>query len=115
MTVLQLIDQLAGEGGVIVCSGDCTVAEIVAAQSCGRFAANSDGIGFVRRPKEWLEINKWREGMWCGLMKYLSEPNTPMPAVKPDIMPHVPLTPYVPERPDEVPRTPSSKPNVPWL
>lgn len=67
MTINQLIDELFHKGGAIVSSSDCSEAEIVAAQACGRFAVDENGFGFVRRTKEWLEINKNRE---------LAHPNT---------------------------------------
>lgn len=60
MTTQQLIQQIVTDGGAIVSSNDCSEMEISVAQSVGRFAAE-DGFGFVRRPKEWLALNKNRE------------------------------------------------------
>lgn len=51
----ELILQLVKEGGAIVSSNDCHEIEIANARSCGRFAVDEDGLGFVRRPKEWLD------------------------------------------------------------
>lgn len=61
MTTNQLIQQLVNEGGAIVSSNDCSEMEIAFAQSEGRFAADDEGFGFVRRLKKWLELNKARE------------------------------------------------------
>lgn len=57
----QLLSQLISEGGAIVCTGDCSVIEIADAQATGRMAVNGDGIGFIRRTKEWLALQKARE------------------------------------------------------
>lgn len=52
----QLIQQLVKHGGAIVSSNDCSPIEIANAQACGRFAVEPEtGLGFTRRPKEWLE------------------------------------------------------------
>jgi hypothetical protein len=61
MTINELIFELVSKGGAIVSTTDCSNHEIVNAQVNGRFAVTDDGLGFVRRPKEWLEINKNRE------------------------------------------------------
>lgn len=61
MTTDQLIEQLIVNGGAIVSSGDCSEMEIVYARADGRFAAREDGLGFVRRTKEWLNIQLTRE------------------------------------------------------
>lgn len=55
MTPMELIQQLIREGGAIVSSNDCTEMEIVDARVHGRFAVDSEGMGFVRRMKEWLD------------------------------------------------------------
>lgn len=54
MSPLQLIQQLVDCGGAIVSSNDCGQMEIADARARGRFAVDSEGLGFVRRPKEWL-------------------------------------------------------------
>jgi hypothetical protein len=61
MTMNQLINQLVTDGGAIVSSGDCSQIEIANAQSTGRFAVRDDGMGFVRRTKEWLALQLARE------------------------------------------------------
>ena len=61
MTTNQLIDQLVTEGGAIVSTGDCSEMEIVNAQAHGRFSVREDGMGFVRRTKEWLDLQLARE------------------------------------------------------
>lgn len=61
MTTSQLIDQLVTEGGAIVSSGDCSEMEIANAQATGRFSVREDGMGFVRRSKEWLALQLARE------------------------------------------------------
>lgn len=53
-TMEQMFDDLVKEGGAIVSSGDCSAGEITAAQGCHRFCVRDDGMGFVRRPKNWL-------------------------------------------------------------
>ncbi len=55
MQPIQLIAQLIAEGGAIVSSGICSVIEIADAQATGRFAVDAEGLGFVRRYKEWVE------------------------------------------------------------
>jgi hypothetical protein len=67
MTILQLIEQPKESGGAIVASSDCSPLEISVAQSTGRFSCDEHGFGYIRRPKEWLRINKNRE---------LAHPNT---------------------------------------
>ncbi len=54
MKPIELIQQLVKEGGAIVSSNDCTEMELVDARLHGRFAVDDDGMGFVRRSKEWL-------------------------------------------------------------
>jgi hypothetical protein len=61
MTTNQLIEQLVTEGGAIVSSGDCSEMEIADAQAHGRFSVREDGMGFVRRTKEWLALQLARE------------------------------------------------------
>lgn len=61
MTTNQLIDQLVTDGGAIVSSGDCSEIEIANAQATGRFSVRDDGMGFVRRSKEWLALQLARE------------------------------------------------------
>lgn len=54
MTTQQLIQQLITKGGAIVSSSVCSYMEIADAQATGRFASDEEGMGFVRRYKEWL-------------------------------------------------------------
>ena len=61
MTILQLINQLVTDGGAIVSSNECPEMEIKNAQSTGRFAVDEDGMGFVRRTKEWLALQVRRD------------------------------------------------------
>ncbi len=61
MTINQLIDQLVTDGGAIVSSGDCSEIEIANAKATGRFTVRDDGMGFVRRTKEWLALQLARE------------------------------------------------------
>jgi hypothetical protein len=51
----ELFHQLEMEGGAIVCSNECHVIELADARLHGRMFVNDDGIGFVRRPKAWLD------------------------------------------------------------
>ncbi|MDP1580990.1 MAG: hypothetical protein Q8M02_11970 [Candidatus Didemnitutus sp.] len=60
MTTKQLIEQLISDGGAIVSSADCSEVEIADAQAAGRFSVE-DSLGFVRRTKEWLALQKARE------------------------------------------------------
>ena len=57
-TMEQLFDDIVQHGGAIVSSGECSVGEIADVQACGRFHVREDGMGFVRRPQEWLEYFK---------------------------------------------------------
>lgn len=59
-TITQLVKDLASKGGAIVSTNDCSEIEITDAQSTNRFARASS-LGFVRRTKEWLELQKSRE------------------------------------------------------
>jgi hypothetical protein len=61
ISTAQLIAQLSTEGGAIVCTSDCSIIEIADAQVTGRMFVDDDGIGFVRRTKEWLALQKSRE------------------------------------------------------
>jgi len=61
MTIDQLIQQLVTDGGAIVSSGECSEMEIANAQATGRFSVREDGMGFVRRTKEWLALQLARE------------------------------------------------------
>lgn len=61
MEVKDLIEDLATHGGAIVSSDDCTELEIQDARITKRFAVNPEGLGFVRRTKKWLDIQKERE------------------------------------------------------
>lgn len=48
LTPTELLEQLTTAGGCIVPSNDCTAEDIALAQAEDRFAADDDGIGFVR-------------------------------------------------------------------
>lgn len=61
MTPDQLIKQVIELGGAIVCSCDASDTEIAFAQKEERFAVDRNGIGFIRRPAEWLALQKQRE------------------------------------------------------
>jgi cell pole-organizing protein PopZ len=58
---IELINDLAYEGGAIVSSNDCSEMEIADAQATGRFAVDAEAFGYVRRTKEWLALQKARE------------------------------------------------------
>lgn len=51
----EALEAIVTERGALISSADCTPAEIAIARSCGRFFVREDGMGFVLRPKEWLE------------------------------------------------------------
>ena len=55
MTPTELLVELVKHGGAIVSSNDCTEMEIVDARVHGRFAVDDEGMGYVRRMKEWLD------------------------------------------------------------
>lgn len=57
MTIRQLVDKLATEGGCLVSSADCSQMEIANAQARGDFSVDENGLGFVRRLPEWLQKN----------------------------------------------------------
>jgi len=59
----KLVNDLTQYGGVIVSTNDCLKMEIVDARATGRFAVLPDGLGVVRRTREWLELQKQREGL----------------------------------------------------
>lgn len=67
MTTQQLIEQLITEGGAIVSSNDCSEIELAGAQAEGRFAVDEDGMGFVRRMKIWLMLQKQNEKAICEI------------------------------------------------
>lgn len=56
---LKFFRRLPEERGVILSSADCDEVEIAIARSCGRFFVDDEGtgigLGYVMRPKEWLE------------------------------------------------------------
>lgn len=58
LTPTEILAQLVTEGGAIVSSNDCSTMEIADAQACGRFAVDDEGLGYVRRYKEWLAKTK---------------------------------------------------------
>ena len=51
----QLLNDLAKEGGAIVCTDSCTPLEIAAARANGDMAVREDGVGFIRRQKLYVE------------------------------------------------------------
>lgn len=57
----KLVNDLTQHGGAIVPSNDCSEMEIADARATGRFAVLPDGMGFVRRTREWLELQRKRE------------------------------------------------------
>ena len=61
MKPMQLLGQLITDGGAIVSSNECSEIEIANAQATGRFMVRDDGMGFVRRSKEWLALQLARE------------------------------------------------------
>lgn len=77
MTINQLIDQLAKEGGAIVTSAECSEMEIADAQATGRFAVREDGIGFVRRYAEWLSLQLEREILHRQPVAIAADTDTP--------------------------------------
>lgn len=54
----DLLVDLTNDGGAIVCSSQCSELEISHARIQGRFAVTEEGLGFVRRPQQWLEAIK---------------------------------------------------------
>jgi len=56
--VRLLIEQLVEQGGAIVTSQECSIIEIADAQATGRWAVDDEGIGYVRRYREWLDRHK---------------------------------------------------------
>ncbi len=60
MSPMELIEQLVEVGGAIVSTNDCSEMEIAQARVDGRFTTLG-AFGFVRRTKEWLELQKARE------------------------------------------------------
>jgi len=61
-TLEELINDLAIEGGAIVSSNDCLEIEIANAMNTGRMCILEDGLGFIRRTKTWLDLQKARKG-----------------------------------------------------
>lgn len=55
MTIEKFVNQLAIERGAIVSSAECSEMEIADARMHDRMYVAPDGLGFVRRPKAWLE------------------------------------------------------------
>ncbi len=60
-TTEELLLDLGTKGGAIVSSEACSVMEIAHAQAAGRFAVNAQGYGYLRRTREWLDLQKKRE------------------------------------------------------
>jgi hypothetical protein len=62
--VKEMLGDLARLGGAIVSSNECTDFEVAQTAACGRFYVNeADALGFVRRPKEWLQEIKKLQGI----------------------------------------------------
>jgi len=61
MTLTQIINQLASDGGAIVSSNACSDIELADARVTGRFTVDENGFGYVRRTQEWLDLQKARE------------------------------------------------------
>ena len=55
-----LVSDLALKGGAIVCTDVCSEMEIAFARTDGRMTV-IDSIGYVRRTREWLNLQKKRE------------------------------------------------------
>lgn len=61
-TLIELFSDLSRHGGAIVSSDDCSEMEISDAKINGRFGIAAFELGYVRRPKKWLEkVEKNRE------------------------------------------------------
>lgn len=54
----QLLEDLAVKGGAIICTGQCSVHEINIERALGNMAVREDGIGFIRKGPEWVEMVK---------------------------------------------------------
>jgi hypothetical protein len=59
-TVGELIDEMLRDGGIMASSAECTIGEISVAQEEGRFAINSEGLGFVLFPAPMCP-EKWKK------------------------------------------------------
>ena len=57
MTPKELLVELARKGGAIVSSSEASEIEIADSQVTKRFAIDNDGLGFIRRTKEWLNLH----------------------------------------------------------
>ena len=57
----QLLEDLTTKGGAIICTGQCSVHEINIERALGNMAVREDGIGFIRKGPEWVEMV--REGL----------------------------------------------------
>lgn len=65
--LIRMADDLSMKGGCVVPSSECSVMEIALARVENRFYLK-DSLGYVRRPKEWLEKIKEMLGskMWMS-------------------------------------------------
>lgn len=61
MDLATLINELVEHGGALVTSQECSEIELADARVTNRFAVDHEGIGYVRRTKEWLALQKSRE------------------------------------------------------
>lgn len=52
----QLLQDVVNKGGAIISSDKCTAIEIAMAQAGHRFAIDENGMGFVRKSSNWLEM-----------------------------------------------------------
>ena len=77
MTPEQLIEKMLTDGGAIVSSGICSEVEIAVAKSCGRFAVDENGLGFILRPEQWLDACK-NQGLENMVQEALSMTPTPL-------------------------------------
>lgn len=54
-TIWHLVQELTTHGGAIVLSSEASHMEIAHAQAEGRWVVDDNGLGFIRRTREWLD------------------------------------------------------------
>ena len=54
----EFLRRLAIERGAIVSSASCSTVEIAMARAQGRFFVGPDALGYVLRPKHWLDLHE---------------------------------------------------------